>query len=208
MALFLTILIVLAILIANEIWYRKQAPHDEFSRKFVHITVGSYVAFWPFFLTWSEIQLLSIGFLIAIGISKILKLFQAIHSVQRPTWGEVFFAGAVGIIAMITTNEWIYAAALLQMSLADGFAAVFGTKYGGRYKYLVFGHPKSLAGTATFFIISLAVLIILNSQFPTPLSLLAILGISVFTTFLENVFIMGTDNLLVPLFVAFILVQA
>lgn len=208
MALILTILTVLTILVANELWYRKQAPHDEFSRKFVHITIGSFVAFWPFFLSWREIQLLSIGFLIAIGISKTLGIFQAIHSVQRPTWGEVFFAAAVGIIAMITTNEWIYAAALLQMSLADGFAAVIGTKYGGRYKYLVFGHPKSLAGTATFFVISLVVLLVFNSHFPNPLILPAILGISLFATFLENIFIMGMDNLIVPLAVAMMLIQA
>lgn len=208
MALVLTVLIILIILVTNEIWYRRYAPHDEFSRKFVHITVGSFVAFWPFFLSWREIQILSIAFLLAIGISKTLGIFQAIHSVQRPTWGEVFFAAAVGIIATITTNEWIFAAALLQMSLADGFAAVVGTKYGGRYKYLVFGHPKSLAGTGTFFVISLAVLLLLNSHFPSPLSTLAILGISSLATLIENVFIMGTDNLLVPLAVALILVQA
>ena len=203
-----TVLAVLLILVANELWYRKKAPHDEFSRKFVHITIGSFVAFWPFFLSWRQIQFLSVAFLIAISISKALGIFQAIHSVQRPTWGEIFFAAAVGIIALMTTNKWIYAAALLQMSLADGLAAVIGTKYGGRYKYLVFGHPKSLAGTATFFVVSFTVLIVFNGNFPNELSLISILGISLFASLLENIFIMGLDNLLVPLFVALILVQA
>ncbi len=208
MALILTILTVFVILVANEIWYRKRAPHDEFSRKFVHITVGSFVAFWPFFLSWRQIQILSVAFLVTIGISKALGIFQAIHSVQRPTWGEVFFAAAVGIIALLTEDKWIYAAALLQMSLADGLAAVVGTKYGGRYKYLVFGHPKSLAGTVTFFVVSFSVLFALNGYFPTELSIMAILGISLFASFLENIFVMGLDNLLVPLVVAMLLIQA
>ena len=113
-----------------------------------------------------------------------------------------------GIIALMTTNKWIYAAALLQMSLADGLAAVIGTKYGGRYKYLVFGHPKSLAGTVTFFVVSFTVLVVFNGHFPNELSLLLIFGISLFASFLENIFIMGLDNLLVPLFVALVLIQA
>lgn len=208
MAFILTVLTVFVILLANEIWYRKRAPHDEFSRKFVHITVGSFVAFWPFFLGWRQIQILSVAFLATIGISKALGIFQAIHSVQRPTWGEVFFAAAVGIIALLTEDKWIYAAALLQMSLADGLAAVVGTKYGGRYKYLVFGHPKSLAGTATFFVVSFSVLFALNGYFPTELSIVTILGISLFASFLENIFVMGLDNLLVPLVVAMLLIQA
>ena len=204
----LTILAVLIVLVANEIWYRKKALHDEFSRKFIHITVGSFVAFWPFFLSWEQIQILSLAFLIAIGISKAFNIFQAIHSVQRPTWGEVYFAVAVGLIALFTEEKWVYTAALLQMSLADGLAAVIGTKYGRRHKYLVFGHPKSLIGTATFFIVSFAVLVSLNSFFPTELGLLTILGISLVATFLENIFVMGLDNLLVPLFVALVLTKA
>lgn len=208
MAFILTILIVFLILVANEIWYRKKTPHDEFSRKFVHITVGSFVAFWPFFLSWRQIQILSLVFLAAISLSKAFGIFQAIHSVQRPTWGEVFFAAAVGITAVITQDKWIFTAALLQMSLADGLAAVVGTKYGGRYKYLVFGHPKSLAGTVTFFVVSLSVLLVLNPYFPTELSLIYLVGVSLFASFLENIFIMGLDNLLVPLFVAMILLQA
>ena len=117
MTLILTILFIFAILLINEIWWRKQRVHNEISRKFVHVTVGTFVAFWPFFLTWQEIRILSIAFIVCVLVSKQLKIFQAIHSVQRPTYGEVLFAAAVGAIALITQNEWIYMAAVLQMSL-------------------------------------------------------------------------------------------
>lgn len=179
--------------------------HEEFSRKFVHITVGSFVAFWPFFLTWTQIELLSLAFLVVIVVSKFLNLFEAIHSVQRPTWGEVFFALAVGLIALITHDKWIYAAALLQMSLADGLAAVVGTRFGGRYKYLVFSYPKSLVGTATFFVVSLAVLVVFNHWFNPALNPFMMVGISLLASLVENIGVKGSDNLLTPLLIALIL---
>jgi len=63
MALILTVLAVFGLLLVGETWWRHQAVHGEFSRKFIHITVGSFVAVWPFFLTWSQIELLSLSFL-------------------------------------------------------------------------------------------------------------------------------------------------
>ena len=204
MAVILAILSIAIILTGNELWARRRNPHGEFSRKFVHISVGSMVAFWPFWFSWSQIEWLSLAFLIGIAISKQLNVFQAIHSVQRPTWGEFFFAAAVGGIALMTHDKWIYATALLQMSLADGFAAVFGIKYGKGQGYQVFGHDKSLVGSLTFFVLSLAILINYNYIVTSGshLAALSILGISLLTTLIENLGVAGLDNLLVPLLVA------
>ena len=192
-------------LVVNELWWRKQAIHDEFSRKFVHVTVGSFVASWPFYLSWQRIELLSVAFVIVVSISKYLNLFQAIHSVQRPTWGELFFALAVGLVAVVTRDKWIYAAALLQMGLADGLAAIIGVRYGNRLKYLVFGHPKSAVGTLTFFVVSLGILLGFNYWSGMSVGLIYILAVSVMASALENLAVMGLDNLLVPLLVAFML---
>jgi phytol kinase len=159
----------------SEVWWRKRNVHDELSRKFVHITVGSFVAFWPFFLSWDEIKLLSLAFLAVVAVSRYLNIFQAIHSVQRPTWGELWFAIAVGAIAFTTHNKWIYAAALLQMSLADGLAAVLGVAYGRRHRYQIFGQPKSLIGSLTFFITSILILVGFSRYSGTELSALFII---------------------------------
>jgi dolichol kinase len=201
----LTVLAVFVILVGCELWWQKHEADDEFSRKTVHITIGSFVAFWPFFLSWGQIELLSIAFLLVVSISKYLHLFEAIHSVQRPTWGELFFAAAVGIVALISQDKWIYAASLLQMSLADGLAAIVGTRFGGRHKYLVFGHPKSLIGTATFFVVSLVILIAFSPHLGPSLGIGLIVGTSLLASMIENVGINGADNLLVPLVVALIL---
>jgi dolichol kinase len=168
----------------------------------LHLTVGSFVAFWPFFLCWNEIRLLSIAFLVVVGISKYLRVFRAIHTVQRPTLGELFFALAVGLITFITQDKWIYMAALLQMSLADGFAAVVGTRYGQRFRYIVFGHAKSLLGTATFFIVSALILIGYSHESQQYLTAVFIFDLSVAASAIENLGVAGLDNLLVPVIVA------
>jgi len=202
MTLILTVLTVFILLVANELWWRRKKVQDEFSRKFIHITVGSFVAFWPFFLDWNDIKLLSIAFIVVVLASKQLKVFQAIHSVQRPTHGELFFALAVGALALISQNEWIYMAAILQMSLADGLAAVIGTRFGNNTRYMVLGHTKSIHGTVTFLVVSIAILLVFTAFSGIILSLPIILGIAVAASLVENISVEGIDNLLVPVLVA------
>lgn len=209
MTLILTVLVVFVLLLVNEVWSRRQPPHSarhlhgEFNRKFVHITVGSFVAFWPYFLTMTDIKLLSAAFLIVVALSRYFNIFKAIHSVQRPTWGEFWFALVVGGLAFVAPQHpHVYTAALLEMALADGLAAVIGTHYGNRYRYVVFGSPKSVIGTLTFFIVSCAILAGYALMSASVLSLPVLLLVALAATVLENISAHGLDNLVVPLFVA------
>jgi phytol kinase len=205
MALIFTALIILCLLVGNEVWFRNHKTHSELSRKFIHITVGSFVAFWPYFMSWNEIRLLSLAFLLVVGFSRYFKLFKAIHSVARPTWGEVYFAVAVGAISFITQTKWVYAVALLQMSLADGLAAVIGVKYGKASNYKVAGQTKSFAGTATFILVSFVILAVFNFYGPTAINLLTMAGLSIAAGIVENLGAFGLDNLLVPILIAIVL---
>jgi phytol kinase len=207
MDLTLTVVAVLGLLVVSEIWWRKRHPHGEFSRKFVHITIGSFVAFWPFFLSWQQIRWLSAAFLIAVLISKKYKIWHAIHSVQRPTWGELYFGLATGLMTFITTNKWVYMAALLQMSLADGLAAVLGVRFGRQQSYLVFGHRKSIVGTASFFTISILIFIFFRELSGIYLSAKTMIIMSLGGSVIENLAVKGLDNLLIPVTVGFILNQ-
>lgn len=202
MQFFLAVGIVLALLVFNEFWWRRKQYHSELGRKFIHITVGTFVAVWPFFLTWKQIQLLSVAFLVAVALSRYLHLFRAIHSVTRPTWGEVFFAIAVGATTLITDNKWIYMTALLQMSLADGMAAVIGTRYGKRRHYMVLGHPKSVIGSTTFFVVSILLLAGFAGFGDFPLAPLFMIGLSATLTLIENIGVKGLDNFFVPIVTA------
>lgn len=206
MALLLTVLAVFLILLGSELWWRRHITHSEFSRKFVHITVGSFVAFWPFFLSWNQIRLLGLSFLVVVGVSKYLHVFRAIHSVQRPTLGELYFALAVGLVTLVTHNKWIYMAALLQMSLADGFAAVMGVRF-GKQSYLVFSHRKSLVGSLTFFAVSLSIIVSYAQLAAVHLDPVFIIGAAALAAVIENIGVAGLDNLLVPIVIALLLVR-
>lgn len=201
------VLPVAALLILAELWSRKKGVEEESSRKFVHIAVGSYVAFWPFFLEWNDIRILSMLFLLGVAGSMYFGLFRAIHSVQRPTWGEVFFALAVGALTLVTEDKLIYAAALLQMSLADGLAALIGIRFGKSNSYLVFGYRKSIAGTATFLAVSILVLIGFDVWGGASIGVAQIIGIAALATAVENLGVKGLDNLLVPLGVGVLITQ-
>lgn len=203
----MTILAVFLLLFANEVWVRARPISAERSRKFVHITVGSFVAVWPFFLSRSEIVALGVAFLVGVLASKYMNIFPAIHNVHRPTWGEVCFALAVSLVALTTANKWIYLAALLQMSLADGLAAVVGTAYGQGSRYKIFGHTKSVVGTLTFWVISLLILVLFSHYSGQSLSIGFMLAVSLAASLIENVGVKGLDNLLVPLAVAVLLIN-
>lgn len=205
MAVALTVLGIFALLVGCEVLWRRQGLQGEFSRKFIHITVGSFVAFWPYFLSPLEIKLLSLSFIVVIGVSRYLHIFSAIHSVQRPTWGEVWFALVVGLLAFDLKHAHVYTAALLEMSLADGLAAVIGSHFGQRNRYRVLGSTKSLIGTLTFFATSLFILAGYNLLTPGTGVGAWIVPIAVGTAILENVGIRGFDNLLVPIFTAAVL---
>jgi len=207
MALLLSVLVVFVLLFANEVWVRMRPVPVERSRKFVHITVGSFVAFWPFFLSRDQILVLSLAFLVGVIVSKYMDVFNAIHSVQRPTWGELCFALAVGAVALLTADKWIYMAALLQMSLADGLAAIVGTAYGRRTRYKVLGHTKSVVGTLTFFVVSLIILVAFSAYGSKTLSVGFMLLLSLAASLIENLGVKGLDNLLVPMVVAIALIN-
>jgi phytol kinase len=202
----LSVLAVFMLLLVSELGWRRHWIRGELGRKFVHILVGSFVAFWPFYMSWTQIRGLSLAFLLVVVISDRLKIFKAIHSAQRPTFGEICFALVVGLLTFITHSKGIYAAALLQMSLADGLAAVIGVRYGQSNKYHLLSHTKSVAGTLTFIVVSAAVFAgyaaFSVSGIPTLHE--AVVGV-VGAAALENIGLFGLDNLFVPLFIGLLL---
>lgn len=199
------VVVTFLLLSSTELLWRRGHVRKEYARKLVHMSVGTFVAFWPLFLEWNEIRLLSLAFVLVISLSLWLKIFKSIHSVERPTWGEVLFALSVGFITLLTADSYVYMAAILHMSLADGAAAVIGERFGSRHRYTIFGQAKSWAGSAAFLIVSLAILTgysLLTGGAIMPLYLGAL---ALAATALENAGWHGLDNLLVPVVIAVIL---
>jgi phytol kinase len=204
-SLFIALVGVCLLLCTGEYLRRVHLFHAEVTRKFIHITVAAFAASWPFFMEWRQIYLISMLMLAGILLSRFMHLFGAIHGVKRRTWGEVFFAISIGVAAMLGQNEWAFAAAMLVMGVADGFAALVGTLIDDTHRYRIFGHSKSREGTLTFFVMTLIILAICVSIGHLPAGPLEVLGITLAVTILENLSIAGTDNLTVPLVIIILL---
>lgn len=202
---FLVVLGVLAILLAAEYLSRYRGLHSELSRKFVHIIGGVFIATWPFYLSWEQIQILSLLALLAAVLSIKFNIFKSIHAVKRNAVGEVMAAIVVGILALICDDPWIFAAAMLHLSIADGLAAVVGLAYGDNNSYKVLGETRSLAGNLACFFSSVAIMLLYTFGGNHDYSFLTLVGLPIMVTVAENFAIKGTDNLVIPLLVAFVL---
>lgn len=197
------LLLVLADFLRRKNWIR-----GEISRKFVHMSVGTFVAFWPFFLTWNEIRIMCAAFIVVVLIDRHLHILKSVHSVKRRTVGDILFPVGIGIATFVSSSPWIFTVAVLHLSLGDGLAAIIGQTKGRNYSYTILRQKKSTAGSVAFWLVSVcitsALLIFMPEQYENvALPLLFILPIA--TTMLESLSIFGMDNVTVPVFVAVIL---
>lgn len=202
-SLLLTVAVVGVLLLVNEWWWHGRV-HGEASRKSIHIIVGTFVATWPAWLSWEQIQLLGVALVVGVLISKQFNIFKSLHAVPRVTWGELYFGAAIVLTPLISTNAAIFASAMLHMSLADGLAAVVGHRYGKKLRYAILGAHKSFVGTLTFATVSYLVLVLFALQQQLAIELWLPLTV-VAATLLENVAVKGLDNLALPLFITVIL---
>lgn len=201
----LVVAVTFCILLGAEYLSRSKDIHAELTRKLVHVAVGSFVAFWPFFLSWRQIQLLSLAFFVVICLSIKFNIFRSIHAVKRSIIGELLFAVVIGLLATIASNEWVFMAAMLHLSLADGLAAVVGIGWGDNNSYRVFGRMKSLAGSVAFLITSFCILAAYGLFAGSATSFATLLWLPFLATAVENLAVQGTDNLVMPLAIALVL---
>lgn len=195
--------IVFLILVTSELLWATKQLRGEMARKFVHMMVGSFVAFWPFIMSWEAIQIISVAFLVVVLVTRKLHVFRAIYAVRRYSYGEPLFALGIGLAATLTRSPWIFAAAILHLSLADGLAAIVGVRYGKQRRNIIFGHYKSIIGTATFWAVSFfiitAVVLMHGSDFTGTWPL--ILWLPTVTALAENMSTFGIDNVIIPMLV-------
>ncbi len=206
----LSVLAAFALLVIGEALWRAKILKAELGRKFIHITVGTFVAFWPFYMSFRQIQLIAVAFFVVVTASRSLNIFKSIHAIDRKTWGDVLFAIGILLASSITSSKWIFLAAILHLSLADGLAAVIGSNYGKKHQYKVLGFTKSVVGTATFWLVSLLILITvitLGGANYYIVTFTAILLLPLTATAIENIAVYGLDNLFVPLLIVVVLSQ-
>lgn len=202
------LVVVFLILVFAEYLSRYKGVHSELTRKLVHVMVGIFVAFWPFFLSWRQIQALSLLFLVTVLVSIKFRIFNSIHAVSRNHVGEVSFAIVIGVLALISSSPWVFAAAMLHLGLADGLAAVIGLAYGSDNSYRIAGRTKSLAGSLTFFFVSTAIMFWYASFSNSGYGIVPMFWLPLTATLAENLSGKGLDDLIVPTLVALVLTSS
>lgn len=194
---------------AEILWHRKRLS-GEYARKFVHILGGSFVAFWPYFMSYHAIELIAIGAIIVWFATQKMHISYALRDINRPTVGELLYPLSVLLVALLAQQNWVFTASILFLALADGMAAIFGKKFGTKkMTYKVFAGKKTLQGSFAYFVCAyliLGVAALLGGKtaiLHDPILTLAWLPLV--CVFLENISPYGIDNLTVPLMVVVLL---
>ena len=195
----LVISIILAvILFVSELLWKTKGLEGELARKFVHIISGVVIAFMPFFINYTWVAALGAAFMLANVVNRRVPIFHAIHSVKRKSWGDLLFGLMVIALALLKPSKWLFAGAVLQVAVADGFAALVGTKLKSK-KYLVLGHKKTVAGTLTFVVFSVIITAFVIGAGGFNAGNLAVLVFATVLAVVENISAYGLDNLTLPL---------
>ncbi len=185
---------------------RKHKIRTETIRKIVHIVGGTFVATWPFFMSFKAIELLSLASIVVFLIVRHYKILGSLHAIERRSAGDILFGVGVGLSALISANKWIFAAAILHLSLADGLAGLIGTHPRSKHAYKIFGERRTVAGSLTFFLVSMAILGWVTHSAPAMSGVtLYMPWIAFLAAVVENLSVLGTDNIFVPLFIVFML---
>jgi phytol kinase len=198
-ALWLSLLAAAAMVIRS----RWNSP-GEWSRKLVHIGGGAVVP-----LAWLTgiDRWLAIPAAAAITLLALLnhrrRLLPAIEDVGRHSYGTVAYG------ASITVLLWLFwpgradavCAGVLVMAVGDGLAGLLGPRIPSP-SWQVLGERRSLTGTVTMGVASLAVLLAVATVVPAGPAVPALVLLALAATALEQLALLGLDNLTVPLAVA------
>jgi phytol kinase len=197
-----------SLVLTSEALRLRKLINRETSRKIIHITHSLVIVYWSFIATNSFIIAAEILFLIVVLLARKFSIMQPLRSVNRNSWGEIFFPfGVIGSLLLAPSNP-VFLAAMLHLGLADALAALVGSRV-KKGEYLIFSQRKTVAGTGTFFVVSLLIMFWLvrlsSTGYVHPSLLFLLLFIPFIATFVENYSPYGSDNVSLPILVVCLL---
>ena len=182
-----TVLLV-ALMLALEALVRRRDWRHETTRRIAHVLACLYATashavlpLWLFVLACSL-------FVLALVLSRRMKVLTSVHTTRRASLGEVYLPVGIIIAALagaLAADTAVFLATILILALADVAAGVTGD--------LLRAESKTRLGSLAFFAVS--ILIVQACGFGPLLSL----AVAVVATLVERVSSRGTDNLTVPL---------
>ena len=185
--------------------FRKGNVNFLIAKKIVHLTAISITAISPYYVS-AEILLWTALILTLINLTlTYFGLFQKLNN-NRKNWGVFYFSASFTLLIYLFPNQPdLVFYPMIILALADGFAAVIGSKF-GKNKYSLNGDVKSIEGSVVFFLFSLFSFIVAPKllhfvELAVPIQ--SALFISVFLTLLEAQSRKERDNFWVPLAVLY-----
>ena len=158
----LSLLIVLIIGIAEGIRRFAGWP-SEFTRKFVHITVGIISVVTVALLQSALPMILIAG---SFGLINLIALrngfLKSMHG-ARPSYGTAYFPLAFSVLLILAfpTHKLIIIAAMLVLTFGDAAAAIVGESIGKPGEYVLIRDPKSWHGSLAMLLVTTATLFFL-----------------------------------------------
>ena len=213
LALVLSYVFVFAALGLAEGLRKRQGYAVDFTRKFVHVAVGSWaVGTVLLFQHWTFAVIPPLSFVLINYVSYRRETFKAMETGEKGNLGTVYFPLSFSLIVWLFWEKglgWqgLLGASLMPMTWGDALAAILGEQF-GQYQYKVLGSTRSLEGSLSMFLFILMatfLALLLLTPFGWLTSLLCALATAVVTTGVEAITPWHLDNLTVPLVSALLL---
>lgn len=205
LALGISYLYVFLLLIVSEGLKRLLTLKEEFTRKFVHIGVGSWIL--PtviLFDDWRWAVVPPLSFVIINIISFKFDLIKSMEQEDKGNLGTIYFPLAFCLLLPLLWSQkggkLSTSVGIMVMAWGDSFASILGKRW-GQHRFSIKGNTKSLEGSIAMFIFSFLAALFCLLFFGSLESAHAIWLSAVvagFATVVEAFSLWGTDNLFVP----------
>lgn len=194
---------IFGLLIIAELFGKYRILKGEYHRKFLHITAGSFIAFWPWLVSWRSIEIFGLAALAVMLANRYLDFLNYRGRIGRATYGDIFLALAVFLAARLTHNKIFFMLAILEVALADGLAAVAGRAYEKNWSYRILRNKKTVIGSMVFWLASVCILgaglLAAHGQITYQNYLLVLFLLPPALMIVENLSLLGLDNLFLVL---------
>ena len=199
----LVVAAILALMHAVRLLAARTGTGAEVQRKIVHVAVGLSALAFPLVFSGPGpvFALMAVAILVMLALRRSERLGAVLHSVERPSYGEVYMALVIALLFFRgAANPVLYVLPVLVITLSDSASALVGTAY-GRMRFPVEDGHKSVEGVVAFFmvtvIVSMSVLLLMTDAGRLNVILLAFM-IAAFCALVEADSWRGLDNLFVP----------
>ena len=207
-----SMLFVVAVLFASlviiKIIDKIKPMNGELKRKAFHMTNGIVMLTFPYIfhslISVAILAVLTILVMLVLRFTKLRKsIGSALYSVERESWGEIFFIVAVFLIYWLSKGDPVYySIPILILTFADSTAALIGKRYSKGNLAQQNEDSKSFEGSFAFFVVAfmatlVPTLLYTNTGREETLYISLIVGFVI--ALVEMISHTGNDNLLIPL---------